>query len=86
MTYAEGTPVLVKYPAPGMTNETPRENWRGCPARSKRSAARMSGWLGWQSRDVATTGDGAPAPTDADDADVFYPCCFRGSSEIRAAR
>jgi hypothetical protein len=37
-------------------------------------------------RAVATLEDGTPAPADADDEDVFYPMCFRGSSELRAAR
>lgn len=39
-----------------------------------------------ESRDVATTEDGTPAPADADDAEVWFPMCFRDSSETREAR
>ncbi len=35
--------------------------------------------------ELAMLDDGCPAPAGAADRDLFYPCCFRGASEIRRA-
>ncbi len=35
-----------------------------------------------EARELATLGDGSPAPAGTADGDLFYPCCFRDASEI----
>ena len=35
---------------------------------------------------TGTLDDGTPAPADANEEDVLYPCAFRDASEIRGAR
>ena len=83
LEYPEGTAVLVRYPAPGMTHETPRESWPWYPGTIEETCGADEWLIAVESRDVATAEDGSPA--DADDADVFYPMCFRDSAEIREA-
>lgn len=34
-------------------------------------------------RELATLEDGRPAPAGTASADLYYPCCFRDSTEIR---
>jgi hypothetical protein len=69
-----------------MTHETPRESWPWMPGIIEEACGPDEWFIAVESRDVATFEDGTPAPADADDEDVFYPMCFRGSSELRAAR
>jgi hypothetical protein len=83
--YPEGTPVLVKYPAPGMTHLTPREDWPWLPGVIEDQCGPDEWLIAVESRDLATTEDGSPAPADAADDDLYYPMCFRDPSEIREA-
>lgn len=85
MAFEEGTPVLVRYPAPGMTHETPRESWPWVPGTVEEVCGPDEWLIAVESRDVATAEDGTPAPADADDDDLYFPMCFRDSSEIREA-
>ena len=66
-----------------MTHLTPRAAWPWMPGTIEEACGPDEWLVVVESRDVATTEDGTPAPADADDADVFFPMCFRDSSELR---
>lgn len=83
MEFEEGTRVLVKYPAPGQDHTAPRESWPWMPGTVEEVCGPDEWLIAVESRDVATAEDGTPAPADADDEDVWFPMCFRDSSEIR---
>jgi hypothetical protein len=83
--YEEGTQVLVRYPAPGMTHLTSRETWPWYPGTIEEKCGPDEWLVAMESRDVATAEDGSPAPANADDDDVWFPVCFRDSTEIREA-
>jgi hypothetical protein len=36
-----------------------------------------------EARELAVLDDRSPAPDGTADEDLFFPCCFRDSSEIR---
>jgi len=82
--FEEGTPVLVKYPAPGMTHLTPRETWPWMPGVIEEVCGPDEWLVAVEDRSVATTEDGSAAPDNADDADVWFPMCFRDHTEIQA--
>lgn len=86
MALEEGTLVLVRYPAPGMIHETPRETWPWLPGTVEEACGPDEWLVVVEDRAVAQLEDGSPAPADVADDDVFFPMCFRDSSEIRAAR
>jgi hypothetical protein len=67
-----------------MTHETPRETWPWMPGVVEEICGPDEWLVAVESRDVATAEDGSPAPAAADDADVWFPMCFRDSSELRA--
>lgn len=80
----EGTRVLVKYPAPGMSHETPRDAWPWYPGTIEEVCGPDEWLVTVYSRELAQLEDGSPAPADADDDDIWYPQAFRDSSEIKA--
>lgn len=78
--YQEGTPVLVRYPVPGMTAGT-REDWPWLPGVIEDVCGPDEWLVAVEAREVATAEDGSPAPADAD---LYFPVCFRGASELQA--
>lgn len=82
--FPDESDVLVRYPAPGMTGETPREDWpwmtgiievqcgpdEWCVTVTDRRLARLE--------DITT-----PAPDGTPEEDLWYPQCFRDSSELK---
>lgn len=82
--YPEGTPVLVKYP-PGKA-EADRAVWPWLPGTVEEACGPDEWLVVVEDRAVAQLEDGSPAPADVADEDVWFPVCFRDSSEIRAAR
>ena len=80
--YPEGTPVQVRYPLTAEQKDD-REAWPWLPGTVEEECGPDEWLIVVESRDVATLEDGSPAPDDVPDADVFYPLCFRDSSEIR---
>jgi hypothetical protein len=80
--FPDGAEVRVRYPLPEMTAETPREAWPWMAG----TIEQQCGVDEWQvlvdAREVAELEDGTPAPEGAPEDELFYPLCFRDSSEI----
>lgn len=77
--------VLVRYPAPGMTAETPRETWPWMLGVIEFQCAPDEWMVTVYAREVAETEDGLPAPEGTPEDDLFHPGCFRSAEEIRLA-
>jgi hypothetical protein len=84
--YPEGTPVLVKYPRNEAEKDGDRSEWPWLPGTVEETCGPDEWLIVVEDRAVAQLEDGSPAPADVADDDVFFPMCFRDSSEIRAAR
>jgi hypothetical protein len=81
--YPEGTAVLVRYPAPAMTRLTLHESWPWLPSVIEEECGPDEWLVCVTAQETRILLHGTPAPAGADDADVFYPCCFRDASELR---
>lgn len=77
--------VMVRYPAPGMTAATPREAWPWMPGVIESRGGPDEWLVTVYAREVAQLEDGTPAPDGTPGEDLWFPQCFRGSSELRPA-
>jgi uncharacterized cupin superfamily protein len=84
MEFEADTPVLVKYPLTKEQEKSDRAAWPWMPGMIEEVCSADEWFVVVTDRAVATAEDGSPAPADADDEDVWFPMCFRGSSELRA--
>jgi hypothetical protein len=79
----EDDPVEVWYPLPG-DDEHDRSSWSWLPG----TIIAVCGPDEWQVcvevRELATLENGRPPHRNTPDHKLFYPLCFRDSSEIRA--
>jgi hypothetical protein len=83
--FPDGTAVLTRYPGPGMTAATPREEWPWLPAEIE-SQGDTDEWLVTiYARELAQLEDGANAPAGTPGEDLYWPQAFRDSTEIRPA-
>jgi hypothetical protein len=77
--------VEVRYPLPG-SDQGNRSSWPWLPG----TIFTVCGPDEWQVcvevRELATLEDGRPAQPNIPDHELFYPVCFRDSSEIRSHR
>jgi hypothetical protein len=75
--------VEVRYPRTRQEEQGDRSAWPWLPG----SIAGQCGPDEWQvcveDRDVAVLRDGRPAPRSTASRNLYYPLCFRDSSEIR---
>lgn len=79
-----GTRVLVRYPRSKQEEQGDRAAWPWMPGTVEEVCGTDEWLIVVESRDVATDEDGGPAPADADDAEVWFPMCFRSADELRA--
>jgi hypothetical protein len=81
--YPDGTPVQVRYPV--RQDSDNRAAWPWLPG----TIVQQCGPGEWQVRvdapELAMLEDGRAAPPGTPDGDLFYPTCFRDSSDIRRA-
>jgi hypothetical protein len=81
--WGEEEPIEVRYPLPG-NGDHDRSLWPWLPG----TILAMCGPDEWQVcvevRELATLEDGRPPHGNTSDHELFYPVCFRDSSEIRA--
>ena len=81
--FPEGTPAEVRYPLPGMTSATPRDEWPWLAGVIENVCGPDEWLIVVTAREVATGEDGTPAQDGTPDDALYFPCCFRDSSEIR---
>jgi hypothetical protein len=79
----EDDSVEVRFPLPG-SEQSDRTSWPWLPG----TVLAVCGPDEWQVcvevRELATLEDGRPSRRDTPDHKLFYPVCFRDSSEIRS--
>lgn len=80
---SDGAWVLTRYPARGMTSETPRGEWPWWVATVEQQCGPDEWQLMVWGQELAELEDGSPAPDGTPDDEAFYPLCFRGYDEIR---
>jgi hypothetical protein len=82
-SWREDDSVEVRYPLPG-TEQSDRASWPWLPG----TVLAVCGPDEWQVcvevREVATLEDGRPPRCNTPEYKLFYPVCFRDSSEIRS--
>jgi len=83
--WPDGTEVLTPYPSPGMTADTPHDDWPWAPAVIEHQGGPDEWLLTIYAREVAQLEDGSPAPAGTPDDDLWWPQAFRDASEIRPA-
>lgn len=84
--FPDDSAVLVRYPAPGMTAETPRETWPWLPGIIEVQGAPDEWCVTVTDRRLATLEDmRTPAPPGTPDEDMWFPQCFRSAEELRRA-
>jgi len=79
-TYPDDTPVQVRYP---LDDDQPREAWPWMPGTIEQRCGPDEWQVCVEAREVAVLEDGSPAPDGTPDDDLYYPLCFRDSSEIK---
>ncbi len=83
--FPDDSEVMVRYPAPGMTASTPRESWPWMPGVIENQCGPDEWLVTVYSRELAELEDGSPAPEGTPGEDLWFPQCFRDSSELRPA-
>jgi hypothetical protein len=81
--FPDESDVLVRYPAPGMTHETPRDQWPWMAGVIEQQCGPDEWLVTVYARELATLEDGSPAPEVTPAEDMFFPQCFRDSSELK---
>jgi hypothetical protein len=83
--YPDEMAILVRYPRTPEQEKAARESWPWLSG----TIVQRCGPDEWQvcveAREVAMLEDGTGPPDGTADEDLFFPCCFRDSSELRAA-
>jgi len=77
--------VLVRYPAPGMTHETPRDTWPWMDGVVENQCGPDEWLVTVYAREVASLEDGTPVPDETPGDDTFFPQCFRSAEELKLA-
>ena len=83
--FPDESDVLVRYPAPGMTHETPRDTWPWMAGVIEQQCGPDEWLVTVCAREVAMLEDDSLAPEGTPEEDMFHPGCFRDSSELRRA-
>ena len=81
--FPDNTPVEVRFPRSKQEERGDRAAWPWLPG----SILEQCGPDEWrvcvEVRELATLRDGRKAPRGTPSRNLYFPCCFRGSSEIR---
>ena len=81
--FPDGSPVEVRYPRSKEEEQGDRSRWAWLPGSIIEQGAPDEWYVCVEARELATLKDGRPAPTGTAGDDLFFPCCFRDSTEIR---
>ena len=81
--FPDESPVAVRYPRSKQEEQGDRERWPWLPG----TIVEQCGPDEWSvcvvARELAVLEDGRPAAGSTSSDGLFFPCCFRDSSEIR---
>lgn len=75
--------VEVRYPRDEQDEQDDREQWPWLPGSIVEQGGPDEWYVCVEAGELATLEDGGPAPAGTASADLYFPCCFRDSTEIR---
>lgn len=81
--FPDESPVEVRYPRSKQEEHGHRERWPWLPGTIVEQCGPDEWYVCVVARGLAVLEDGRPAAGSAASDDLFFPCCFRDSSEIR---
>jgi hypothetical protein len=81
--FPDESDVLVRYPGLGMTADHARDTWPWLPGVIENQCGPDEWLVTVYDRGLAMLEDGSPAPDGTPGEDMFYPQCFRDSSELK---
>ena len=81
--YPDDSPVQVRYPRSKREEQGDRRQWPWLPGTIVEQCGPDEWYVCVEVRELAVLRDGRPAPRGTASHDLYYPCCFRDSSEIR---
>ena len=81
--FPDESPVEVRYPRSKREEQDAREQWPWLPGTIVEQCGPDEWYVCVVARELAVLADGRPATDSTPGDDVFFPCCFRDSSEIR---
>jgi hypothetical protein len=77
------TQAEIRYPRSKREEHSDREQWPWLLGTIVEQCGPDEWYVCVEVRDLAVLRDGRPAPRGAASRNLYYPCCFRESSEIR---
>jgi hypothetical protein len=83
--FPAGTPVLVKYPLNKQEEQGDREAWPWLQGSILEQCGPNEWYVCVEVRELAIRADGNKPRKNTPPHKLYYPCCFRDSSEIRRA-
>jgi hypothetical protein len=81
--FPDDSPVLVRYPRDKREEQGDRSAWPWLLGSILGQCGPDEWHVCVEARELAVLDDRSPAPDGTADEDLFLPCCFRDSSEIR---
>ena len=81
--FPDESPVEVRYPRSKREEQDDREQWLWLPGTIVKQCGPDEWYVCVVARELGVLEDGLPAADSTPGDDVFFPCCFRDSSEIR---
>src|SRR5260370_42581585 len=81
--FPDESPVEVRYPRSRQEEQGDRERWPWLPGTIVEQCGPDEWHVCIEVRELAVLRDGRPAPRGTASRKLYYPCCFRDSSEIR---
>jgi hypothetical protein len=83
--FPDESDVLVRYIAQSSWKTVPRDQWPWLPGVIENQCGPDEWLVTVYDRGLAMLEDGSPAPDGTPDEDMFFPQCFRDSSELKLA-
>ena len=83
--FPDDSPVEVRYPRNKQEEQGDRSAWPWLPGSILSQCGPDEWYVCVEARELAMLADGRPAPRRDSGRNLFYPCCFRDSTEIRRA-
>ena len=81
--FPDESPVEVRYPRSKQEEQGDRERWPWLPGTIVRQCGPDEWYVCVEVRELAVLRDGRRAPRGTASRNLYYPCCFRDSSEMR---
>jgi hypothetical protein len=81
--FPDESPVEVRYPRSKHEEQADRGTWPWLPCSIVEQCGPDEWYVCVEVRELAVLRDGRRAPRGTASRNLYYPCCFRDSSEIR---